>query len=173
VLTCSPDLAYSATCIHIERDRHPVMPTRLLAFCNKYSKRPSNPRNKSIQFEKPTMTVHSTARTPVEVPWSRLIRFVGEDGQTHFGDAIVPNSDFDIGATANLPLLKAKLITGNPLSPDCTVTDKVVKVQKLLGPLTSSMVPAVRCIGGNYGAHRTFIEVGISGFMLIRVQSRN
>lgn len=90
---------------------------------------------------------------PVDVPWSRLIRFVGEDEQIYFGDAIVPDADFDVGAAINLPSLKAKMITGNPLSTDCIVTDKVMKVQKLLGPLTSSMVPAVRCIGGNYAAH--------------------
>ena len=90
---------------------------------------------------------------PVKVAWSRLIRFVGDDGQIYFGDAITPNADFDIGAAANLPSLEAKIITGNPLSPDCIVTEKVMKVRKLLGPLTSSMVPAVRCIGGNYAAH--------------------
>lgn len=98
------------------------------------------------------MTVRSAPKSPAEVPWSRLIRFEGEGGQIHFGDAIVPNNDFDVGAPANLPYLKAKLITGNPLSFKCQVTDTVVKV--LLGPLTSSMVPAGRCIGGNYGAHR-------------------
>jgi hypothetical protein len=31
-------------------------------------------------------------------------------------------------------LLKAKLITGNPLSSDCQVTGEVMKVQKLLRP---------------------------------------
>jgi hypothetical protein len=30
----------------------------------------------------------------------------------------------------------------------------VVSVKKLLGPLTSETVPAVRCIGGNYLSHR-------------------
>jgi hypothetical protein len=98
---------------------------------------------------------------------------VSEDGQTYFGDAIVPNSDFDIGAPANLSLLKVKLITGNPLSFDCQVTDIFMKVQKLLGPLTSSMVPAVRCIGGNYGAHRkSFIQIRMSAIKLILIQSR-
>jgi hypothetical protein len=92
---------------------------------------------------------------PLDVPWSHLIRFVGEDQQIYFGDAIVPDADFDVGAATNLSSLKAKVITGNPLSIDCIVMDKVLKVQKLLGPLTSSMVPAVRCIGGNYAAHCT------------------
>jgi hypothetical protein len=92
---------------------------------------------------------------PFKVPWSRLIRFVSaEDGQTYYGDAVVPSNDFDIGLPANLPLLQARVITGNPISADCEVTDKVVSVKKLLGPLTSETVPAVRCIGGNYLSHR-------------------
>ncbi|OAP55013.1 hypothetical protein AYL99_10713 [Fonsecaea erecta] len=91
---------------------------------------------------------------PVEVPWSRLIRFVSaEDDDIHFGDAVVPSADFDVGDPKNAQSLTAKLIEGNPLSPDCKVTDKVVKVKKLLGPLTRDMVPALRCIGGNYRSH--------------------
>lgn len=93
----------------------------------------------------------------VEVPWSYLIRFVGEDGQIYFGDAVITDENFDIGDPINLPRLKAKIITGNPLASDCVITDKIIKVQKLLGPLISSMVPAVRCIGGNYAAHRNEI----------------
>lgn len=92
---------------------------------------------------------------PVKVAWSRLIRFVGADGNIHFGDAITPNADFDVGAPANLPFLTARIVIGDPLSPNCVVTSQVMKVKQLLGPLTSSMVPAVRCIGGNYAAHCT------------------
>ena len=108
---------------------------------------------------------------PFKVPWSRLIRFVStEDGQTYYGDAVVPSNDFDIGLPANLSLLKARVITGKPISADCEVTDKVVSVKKLLGPLTSETVPAVRCIGGNYLTHR---EHTISSFSLkIRILSQ-
>ena len=92
---------------------------------------------------------------PVEVPWSRLIRFVSDDHDTiYFGDAILPSPDYDIGASENLSSLSAKVITGNPLSPQCQVSEKTVKVKKLLGPLTQDMVPALRCIGGNYISHR-------------------
>ena len=95
-----------------------------------------------------------STKMSVNVPWSRLIRFVSaEDDQIHFGDVIVPSPDFDIGLPANASSLRAKLITGDPLSSDCKVTDQVVEVKKLLGPLTPGMVPAVRCIGGNYETH--------------------
>jgi hypothetical protein len=91
----------------------------------------------------------------VKVAWSRLIRFVGADGNIYFGDAITADADFDVGVPANLPFLTAKIVTGDPLSPNCVVTGQVMKVKQLLGPLTNSMVPAVRCIGGNYAAHCT------------------
>ena len=95
---------------------------------------------------------------PLNVPWSRLIRFVSaEDEQIYYGDAVVPSNDFDIGLPANLSSLKARVITGNPISANCKVTDKVVGVKKLLGPLTPDTVPAVRCIGGNYLTHREHV----------------
>ncbi|KIM92924.1 hypothetical protein OIDMADRAFT_184944 [Oidiodendron maius Zn] len=93
---------------------------------------------------------------PVATPWSRLIRFVSaHDNQTHFGDAVVPSHDFDIGITANQRELRAKLIRGDPLSANYEVLhDEIVQVKRLLGPLTPLMVPAVRCIGLNYAEHQ-------------------
>jgi 2-keto-4-pentenoate hydratase/2-oxohepta-3-ene-1,7-dioic acid hydratase in catechol pathway len=50
--------------------------------------------------------------------------------------------------------LTAKLIEGkNVFSEDCTVTGTVLKVEKLLGPLTRYDVPTTRCIGLNYAKH--------------------
>lgn len=90
---------------------------------------------------------------PVQVPWSRLVRFVAsEDDEIHFGDAVVPSPDFDVGRNADK--LSAKLVIGNPLSPDCIVSEEVLTVKKLLGPLTQEMCPALRCVGGNYRSHR-------------------
>jgi hypothetical protein len=97
---------------------------------------------------------------PVQVPWTHLIRFIAEeDGQIHYGDAIVPDDDFDIGLPDNAHALKARLIEGNPLSPSCIVTKTQLSLQRLLGPLTKDSVPAVRCIGGNYKTHREQIPV--------------
>lgn len=90
----------------------------------------------------------------VKVPWKRLIRFVNEeDGQVYFGDAVLPSPDFDIGSPENSNSLEAKILSGDPLSSTCTVQDRVVKVKRLLAPLTAAQVPAIRCIGGNYKSH--------------------
>ena len=95
----------------------------------------------------------------VKVPWKRLIRFERfEDDSICYGDAIVPDEDFDVGLAENLASLSARVITGDPLTPGCKVTDEVVKVKKLLGPLTYDQIPSVLCIGGNYVSHREFDE---------------
>lgn len=91
----------------------------------------------------------------VKVPWKRLIRFLDEDGKTQFGDAVVPSPDFDIGIPENARSLKARIISGDPLSPACKVEDGLVEVKRLLAPLTPAQVPAIRCIGGNYKTHST------------------
>lgn len=97
---------------------------------------------------------------PHKVPWARLVRFVSaEDDETYYGDAVVPSEDFDIGLPENLSSLTAKIVTGDPLKRDCKVTDKVVKVKKLLGPLTYRQVPSVLCIGGNYLSHRMSLDL--------------
>lgn len=94
------------------------------------------------------------------VPWSHLIRFTATgSNDVQFGDAVVDSEEADIGLSAKESKLKAKLIKGDPLSPDCQVTDEVVEVGKLLGPLTPRMVPSVRCIGLNYLKHsRSFLS---------------
>jgi len=90
------------------------------------------------------------------MPWLRLIRFISaDDNLTYFGDAIVPSADFDIGARENANSLSAKVISGNPLSPDCVVTNKEVQVKRLLSPLPGDMIPAIRCTGANYLTHGT------------------
>jgi hypothetical protein len=96
----------------------------------------------------------------IQVPWSRLIRFVSDDGKVHFGDANVP-SGTDIGSAEyqKAGKLTAKLLEGDPLSPDCRVLhNTILPVVKLLGPLPSSMIPSIRCIGLNYKGHRTSPE---------------
>ena len=88
-------------------------------------------------------------------PWNRLIRFIGSDGNIHYGEPILPSDDADIG---KLDDLKAKVIEGkNVFSSDCIVTDMTLEVKKLLGPLTRHDVPTSRCIGLNYLKHsKTF-----------------
>jgi hypothetical protein len=88
----------------------------------------------------------------IQVPWSRLIRFVSDDSNVHFGDANVLSS-IDIGSTEyqKAGRLTAKLIEGDPLSSDCRVLEStILPVVKLLGPLPSNMIPSIRCIGLSY-----------------------
>lgn len=73
----------------------------------------------------------------------------------------MPGDDFDIGLARNVSSLKARVIEGhNPLDQDsCILTDTVLSVQKLLGPLTRETVSTVRCIGGNYKSHRMLLAL--------------
>jgi hypothetical protein len=90
--------------------------------------------------------------------WQRLIRFEDANGEIHLGEPITTSEDQDIGLT---PLQARKVELGRDAdifstSEDIKVTDKVLDVKKLLGPLTSSQVPVIRCIGLNYAKHSMF-----------------
>ena len=92
---------------------------------------------------------------PVAVPWSRLIRFISkDDGKIYYGDAIIPEDNFDVGNEATEQLLKARIVEGdNPLTADCRLTSEIHSVKKVLGPLPKNRVPDIRCIAGNYKSH--------------------
>ncbi|KAG4417626.1 hypothetical protein IFR04_009271 [Cadophora malorum] len=90
------------------------------------------------------------------VVWQRLIRFVATDGRTLRGEPVLPLPDFDLGTTTAETKLQAKVITGDDLydtSGATKVTEEVVTVKELLGPLTKSDVPILRCVGLNYAKH--------------------
>ncbi|KAI1344809.1 hypothetical protein F5Y15DRAFT_6195 [Xylariaceae sp. FL0016] len=92
----------------------------------------------------------------MSVPWTRLIRFVATDGQTLRGEPILPSPDFDLGTTTESTKLQAKVIKGEDIydtTGQTIVTDEIVTVKTLLGPLAQSDVPVVRCIGLNYAKH--------------------
>jgi hypothetical protein len=93
------------------------------------------------------------------VAWERLIRFVAEDGRTLRGEPILPHPDFDLGTTTEETKLQAKVIKGDDIydtSGGTVVSDEVVTVKKLLGPLTQSEVPIFRCVGLNYAKHSEY-----------------
>ncbi|KAH8751611.1 hypothetical protein F5883DRAFT_651767 [Diaporthe sp. PMI_573] len=97
----------------------------------------------------------------MNVAWERLIRFISTDGLVLWGEPILPNADFDLGTTTVDTRLRAKVVGGNDIY-DTTgatkVTEEVVTVEKLLGPLESGDVPILRCVGLNYKAH--ILEAG-------------
>ncbi|KAI1839908.1 hypothetical protein JX265_005746 [Neoarthrinium moseri] len=90
------------------------------------------------------------------VPWTRLIRFIATDGRTLRGDPILPSPDFDLGTTTESTNLKARVIKGEDIydtTGKTVVSDEIVTVKTLLGPLTEGDVPIIRCIGLNYSKH--------------------
>ncbi|OAL37348.1 hypothetical protein AYO20_03197 [Fonsecaea nubica] len=92
----------------------------------------------------------------MKVPWTRLIRFVATDGRVLRGEPILPSEDFDLGNVTEADQLKAKVIAGDDIfdtTGKTKVTDEVVTVKKLLGPLAREEVPILRCVGLNYAKH--------------------
>ncbi|CAI9634632.1 fumarylacetoacetate hydrolase domain-containing protein 2 [Alternaria burnsii] len=92
----------------------------------------------------------------MRVAWSRLIRFAATDGRILRGEPILPTPDFDLGKTTTETKLQAKVIVGDNIYDDTgetKVSDEVVTVKKLLGPLTRDDVDILRCVGLNYARH--------------------
>lgn len=81
------------------------------------------------------------------------------DGRVLYGEPIMPDPDFDLGITTEQTGLEAKIIQGEDLY-DTTgatrVTEEVVLVKRLLGPLAQKDVPILRCIGLNYASHSEY-----------------
>lgn len=90
------------------------------------------------------------------VVWERLIRFVATDGRVLRGEPILPSVDFDLGKITSETKLQAKVITGKDIydtTGSTKVSDEIVTVRELLGPLTREEVPILRCVGLNYAKH--------------------
>ncbi|EDU50203.1 fumarylacetoacetate hydrolase family protein [Pyrenophora tritici-repentis Pt-1C-BFP] len=71
--------------------------------------------------------------------WDRLIRFIATDDRELRGQPILPSPDFDVGTTTKETKLKANVISvknNDIFDPATAVTDEVVTVKKLLGPVT-------------------------------------
>lgn len=98
--------------------------------------------------------IFSYYKMPVNVPWTRLIRFESEeDVNIYYGEPIISTSQLDLGRLEKSQPLKAKKITGNPLDSSCIITETVLTVRRLLEPLARQDISAIRCIGGNYRTH--------------------
>lgn len=98
----------------------------------------------------------------MQVPWTRLIRFESTEGRTLYGEPILPSDDFDLGTTTESTGLRARVIQGSDLydvSGATKVTDEVVTVKELLGPLAQSDVDILRCVGLNYAKHSEFLHL--------------
>lgn len=81
-------------------------------------------------------------------PWSRLIRFEGINNKIYYGE---PIDKKEINGQKDIKNLKARVVEGDILTKNNTVTDKVVEVKKLLAPIEK---PAIfLCAGLNYKKH--------------------
>jgi hypothetical protein len=92
----------------------------------------------------------------MKVAWQRLIRFISTDGRLLRGEPILPSPDYDLGDVTEDTKLQAKVISGDDIydaTGNTKVTDEVVTVKKLLGPLAQADVPVLRCVGLNYAKH--------------------
>ncbi|KAL5358439.1 hypothetical protein BJX96DRAFT_182919 [Aspergillus floccosus] len=91
----------------------------------------------------------------MSLPWKRLIRFVATDGRILRGEPIVSN-DVDLGFITESDQIQARVISGDDIfdtTGKTQVTDEVVTVKTLLGPLAREEVPILRCVGLNYAKH--------------------
>jgi hypothetical protein len=96
----------------------------------------------------------------MRVAWSRLIRFIATDGRVLRGEPIMPSPDFDLGLINEDTKLQAKVILGDDMydiSGKTKVSDEIVTVKKLLGPLTAQDVDVLRCVGLNYAKHSALL----------------
>ncbi|KAJ6024339.1 hypothetical protein N7540_005136 [Penicillium herquei] len=92
----------------------------------------------------------------MSLPWKRLIRFVAVDGRVLRGEPILPTPTTDLGFITESDKLQARVIEGDDIY-DTTgatrITDEIVTVRTILGPLAASEVPILRCVGLNYAKH--------------------
>lgn len=68
----------------------------------------------------------------------------------------MPAVDFDLGNTNEATGLQAKVLQGDDIydeTGNTKITEEVVTVKKLLGPLSQTDVPVLRCVGLNYATH--------------------
>ncbi|KAJ6179283.1 hypothetical protein N7519_009744 [Penicillium mononematosum] len=92
----------------------------------------------------------------MSLPWKRLIRFIATDGRTLRGEPILPTPTTDLGFITESDSLQARVIEGDDLydtTGKTRVTDEIVSVKTILGPLAQADVPILRCVGLNYAKH--------------------
>ena len=98
----------------------------------------------------------------MKVAWDRLIRFIATDGRTLYGEPILPSQEFDLGTATAESDLRARVIVGDDLldtGGTTKVSDEVVSVKKILGPLSQKDVPIIRCVGLNYAKHSKSLKI--------------
>lgn len=93
--------------------------------------------------------------TSQNVPWKRLVRYVGPDGLVKYGEPILSNDRDDVSNLYKEGILKVHVCDGTDIW-SATPTSKAEVVKQLLGPLEVKDVPIIRCIGLNYKSHSKY-----------------
>ena len=93
----------------------------------------------------------------MSLAWRKLIRFEAEDGRILRGEPISQdNAHIDLGLVTTEDKIQAKVLVGEDIY-DTTgatyLTNETVNVAKILGPLTPTEIPILRCVGLNYAKH--------------------
>lgn len=129
------------------------------------NKGPYNPSttgiNASLRQLQLKQTEHQDQKNTesMSLPWKRLIRFIATDGRIIRGEPILPTPTTDLGFITESDKLQARVIEGDDLydtTGKTRVTDEIVSVKTVLGPLAQADVPILRCVGLNYAKHGRF-----------------
>ncbi|XRM46488.1 hypothetical protein ABZX51_009522 [Aspergillus tubingensis] len=89
------------------------------------------------------------------LPWKRLIRFQATDGRILRGEPLVDDC-VDLGLITEEDQIQARVLSGADIydtTGQTGLTDEIVTIKTLLGPLTGVDVPVLRCVGLNYAKH--------------------
>ena len=113
------------------------------------------PINRSLSKQTVTLrysTYIDCASGIMKLAWKRLIRFLVDDGQIHYGEPDIDNID-ELANLYKLNSLTAKLLHGDLFDPSANIAQQSIHVKKILGPLEPAQVPLVKGIGLNYISH--------------------
>lgn len=75
------------------------------------------------------------------------MRFLGRDGRTYYGDAVLPDGVSDVSKATSARVIQGDIFGAHH------VTDNVADIRQLLSPLAPRDVGTVRCLGLNYADH--------------------
>lgn len=98
------------------------------------------------------------------LPWKRLIRFQATDGRILRGEPLVDDC-VDLGLITEEDQIQARVLSGADIydtTGQTGLTDEIVTIKTLLGPLTGVDVPVLRCVGLNYAKHSKLLRPYLS-----------
>lgn len=83
--------------------------------------------------------------------WARLVKFIDEEGRLCHGEPQIDQSE-DLPRLLSEGNLLARELVGDSLF-SALPSNNLLRVKKLVGPLSPNDVPIIRCVGLNYAEH--------------------